>query len=116
MGRHQTGTPVGAALHAIGRDCAEQPMTPPISAQEARRAARNAGALAAASILSKGALFVWQLILARAIGEAGYGIYGTVGAFIAGGTAIVNFGMGPIVIRAVARAPQRAGKYMAATV
>lgn len=90
-------------------------MTPPISAQEARRAARNAGALAAASILSKGALFVWQLILARAIGEAGYGIYGTVGAFIAVGTAIVNFGMGPIVIRDVARAPQQAGKYLTAT-
>lgn len=88
-------------------------MTP--SAQEARRAARNAGALAAASILSKGALFLWQLALARLLGEAAYGIYGTVGAFFAVGTAVVNFGMGPIVIRDVARAPQLAGKYLTAT-
>jgi len=86
-----------------------------ISAQEARRAARNAGALAAASILSKGALFFWQLALARLLGEAAYGIYGTVGAFIAVGTSIVSFGMGPIVIRDVARAPQQAGKYLTAT-
>ena len=86
-----------------------------ISAEDARRAARNAGAIAAASILSKGALFFWQLVLARAIGEADYGIYGTVGAFIAVGTAIVNFGMGPIVIRDVAREPKLAGKYLTAT-
>ena len=86
-----------------------------VSAQEARRAARNAGALAAASILSKGALFFWQLALARLLGEAAYGIYGTVGAFIAVGTSIVSFGMGPIVIRDVARSPQQAGKYLTAT-
>jgi O-antigen/teichoic acid export membrane protein len=85
------------------------------TAQDARRAARNAGAIAAASVLSKGALFFWQLALARAVGEASYGIYGTVGAFFAVGTAIVNFGMGPIVIRDVARAPQLAGKYLTAT-
>ena len=88
---------------------------PSISAQDARRAARNAGAIAAGSILSKGALFFWQLMLARALGDAGYGIYGTVGAFIAIGTAIVSFGMGPIVIRDVARAPKTTGKYLTAT-
>lgn len=86
-----------------------------ITPQDAQRAARNAGAIAVASILSKGALFVWQLILARAIGEAAYGAYGTVGAFIAVGTTLVNFGMGPIVIRDVARAPQQASKYLTAT-
>lgn len=91
------------------------PESPTLSAADARRAARNAGAIAAASILSKGALFAWQLLLARALGEAEYGIYGTVGALIAVGTAIVNFGMGPIVIRDVARAPQQAGKYLSAT-
>ncbi len=86
-----------------------------ISSVEARRAARNAGAIAIASILSKGALFAWQLVLARMIGEAHYGIYGTVGGFIAIGTSIVNFGMGPIVIRDVARNPSAAGKYLSAT-
>ncbi len=86
-----------------------------ITAQDARRAARNAGAIAVASILSKGALFFWQLALARVLGETDYGVYGTVGAFIAVGTSLINFGMGPIVIRDVARAPQLAGKYLTAT-
>jgi O-antigen/teichoic acid export membrane protein len=86
-----------------------------ISSVEARRAARNAGAIAIASILSKGALFAWQLVLARMIGETHYGIYGTVGGFIAIGSSIVNFGMGPIVIRDVARNPSSAGKYLTAT-
>ncbi len=85
------------------------------SAAEARRAARNAGAVAAASVISKGALFLWQLALARALGEALYGVYGAVGSFIAVGTSLVNFGMGPIVIRDVARRPDQAGKYLAAT-
>ncbi|MEO0563945.1 MAG: oligosaccharide flippase family protein, partial [Chloroflexota bacterium] len=53
---------------------------PPSPADAARRAARNAGALAAAGLFSKGMLFVWQFVLARWLGEAGYGIYGTVGA------------------------------------
>lgn len=86
-----------------------------ISSVEARRAARNAGALAAASILTKGALFAWQLALARLVGEANYGVYGTVGGFVAIGTSLVNFGMGPIVIRDVARRPELAGKYLTAT-
>ncbi|MBZ0293421.1 MAG: flippase [Anaerolineae bacterium] len=86
-----------------------------ISPAEARRAARNAGAIAAASVISKGVLFVWYIVLARALGETHYGIYGTVSSFIAVGTAIVNFGMGPIVIRDVARNPAQAGKYLTAT-
>lgn len=85
------------------------------SAAEARRAARNAGAIAAASVVSKGALFLWQLALARALGESLYGVYGAVGSFIAVGTSLVNFGMGPIVIRDVARRPDQAGKYLTAT-
>lgn len=90
-------------------------MTTSLTAADARRAARNAGAIAAASIISKGALFFWQLLLARMVGEFAYGIYGTVGAFVAIGTSITNFGMGPIVIRDVARAPQKAGQYLTAT-
>jgi O-antigen/teichoic acid export membrane protein len=82
---------------------------------EAKRAARNAGAIAAASILSKGTLFAWQLFLARMIGESDYGVYGTVGAFIAIAASIVSFGMGPIVIRDVARHPEKAAKYLTST-
>ena len=85
------------------------------AAAEARRAARNAGAIAAASLVSKGALFLWQIALAHALGEALYGVYGAVGSFIAVGTSVVNFGMGPIVIRDVARRPDQAGKYLTAT-
>ena len=88
-------------------------MTP--SAADARRAARNAGAIAGAGLLSKGALFVWQLILARALGETLYGVYGTVGAFNAVGSALVIFGMGPILIRDVARRPDLAGRYLTVT-
>lgn len=85
------------------------------SAAAARRAARNAGAIAAASLISKGALFLWQLALARTLGESLYGVYGAVGSFIAVGTSLINFGMGPIVIRDVARRPDQASKYLTAT-
>ena len=86
-----------------------------ITAAEAKRAARNAGALAVASIISKAALFGWQIILAPWLGVADYGVYGTVGALFAIAAALPNFGMGPIVIRDVARAPKLAGKYLTAT-
>lgn len=82
---------------------------------EAQRAARNAGALAAASLFSKGMLFIWQFILARWIGEAGYGIYGTVGALATIATVMGSFGMGLIVVRDVSRQPSLAGKYLTAT-
>lgn len=82
---------------------------------EARRAARNASAIAIASVLSKGALFGWQLILAPWLGAAAYGIYGTVGALIAVAAVVPQFGMGQIVIRDVARQPDDAGSYFSAT-
>jgi O-antigen/teichoic acid export membrane protein len=88
---------------------------PGITGAEARRAARNAGAIAAASLLSRGLQFAWQLILAPSLGVAAFGVYGTVGAFLMVGAAIPAFGMGPIVIRDVARHPERAGKYLSAT-
>ncbi len=93
---------------------ADQPV-PMISSADARRAARNAGSIAAASVISKGVLFAWYIVLARSLGADHYGIYGTVSSFIAIGTALVNFGMGPIMIRDIARTPALAGKYLAAT-
>lgn len=81
----------------------------------AQRAARNAAALALSSIASKGLLFLWQLILARWLGAEGYGTYGTIGALLAIGAAIPEFGMGMIVIRDVANRPQDANRYLAAT-
>jgi O-antigen/teichoic acid export membrane protein len=86
----------------------------PISSAEARRAARNAGAIAAASLLSRGLQFGWQLIFTRALGPELFGVYGTVGGFLQIGAAIVMFGLSPIVIREVARRPDQAGKYLTA--
>lgn len=78
---------------------------------DARRAARNAGALLLSSLISKGALFGWQLILAPWLAPTAYGIYGTIGALLAVGASLASFSMGLIVIRDVARDPQAAGKY-----
>lgn len=84
---------------------------PTISGTDAKRAARNVSALVVASLISKGALFIWQLILAPWLGTFDYGIYGTVGALIAVAGSISSFSMGLIVIRDVAREPEKAGKY-----
>lgn len=86
----------------------------PLSGAEARRAARNAGAIAVARIVSNGALFLWQLALGRLLGETLFGVYGTVGALIAIGAVITGFGLSLIVIREVARRPHEAGRYLTA--
>lgn len=86
-----------------------------LSTDDARRAARNIGAIALAQIISKGALFVWQLVLIPILGRDAYGIYTTVTAFFLVGVAVASFGMGNIVIREVARRPSLAGKYWSAT-
>ena len=85
-----------------------------INSGDARRAARNVSALAAASVVSKGALFIWQLVLFAWLGAGDYGIYGTVGGLMVIGGSIANFGMSLIVIRDVAREPGKAGRYWAA--
>lgn len=82
------------------------------TAASARRAARNMGAMAAAQILSKGALFIWQLILIPLLGPQEYGVYGTVGALLLIGVAVTSFGMGNIIIRDVARRRDLAGDYL----
>ena len=75
----------------------------------------SAAALAFSTVAAKGLLFIWQLILARWLGAEGYGTYGTIGALLAIGAAIPEFGMGLIVIRDVAQRPQEAGRYLGAT-
>ena len=85
------------------------------SSRDAKRAARNATALALSNMISKGIQFLWQLLLARWLGAEGYGIYGTVGALLVIGSAIPEFGMGLIVIRDVATKPRDSGRYLAAT-
>jgi O-antigen/teichoic acid export membrane protein len=90
-------------------------MTAPITGAEARRAARNAGAIAAASLLSRGLQFGWQLILVPGLGPVAFGVYGAVSSFVQVGSSVASFGMGPIYIRDIARYPEQAGKYLTAT-
>jgi O-antigen/teichoic acid export membrane protein len=85
------------------------------SSDVAKRAARNATALALSNVVSKGLMFGWQLILARLLGAAGYGTYGTIGALLAIGAAIPEFGIGLIVLRDVSKRPQDAGRTLGAT-
>ncbi|MBK9748439.1 MAG: flippase [Chloroflexi bacterium] len=85
-----------------------------LTGTEARRAARNAGAIAAARILSSGALLIWQLVLARSLGEAEFGIYGAVNALFSIGAVITSFSLSLIIIRDVARRPETAGRYLSA--
>ncbi len=82
---------------------------------EARSAARNAAALAVASIVSKGALFLWQLVLTRLLIQADYGIYGTIGGMLVIAATLPEFGMGLIVLRDVARRTELAGRMLTAT-
>jgi len=94
----------------------EQP-TPPaqtLSALDARRAARNVGALVVASVLSKALLFGWQIVLSTWLGPTDFGIFNTVMALFAIGTSIANFGIGMIAIRDIASHPKRIGQYAAA--
>jgi len=86
-----------------------------LSPDATRRAARNAGALAISTVVAKGLLFVWQLALARWLGAGDYGVYGTIGALLAIGAAIPEFGMGLIVVRDVATRPADAGRTLGAT-
>lgn len=85
-----------------------------LSGSDARRAARNVSALMIASVISKGALYLWQVALSVLLGPTEYGIYGTVGGLMVTAASVASFSMGLIVIRDVARAPGKAGAYWTA--
>ncbi|MBE2269984.1 MAG: flippase [Anaerolinea sp.] len=85
-----------------------------LTGAEARRAARNAGAIAAARVISSGVLFIWQLILGRTLGVAEFGIYGAVNALFSIGATVTSFSLSLIIIRDVARRPDTAGRYLSA--
>ena len=85
-----------------------------LSGSDAKRAARNISALMIASVISKGALYIWQLVLSTWLGPTEYGIYGTVGGMMVTAAAVASFGMGLIVIRDVARDRSKAGAYWSA--
>lgn len=89
--------------------------SPPGVSNQARSVARNAAALAVASILSKGALFLWQLVLARLLAQSDYGIYGTIGGMLVIAATLPEFGMGLIVLRDVAQDRALSSRYLAIT-
>jgi O-antigen/teichoic acid export membrane protein len=78
---------------------------------QTQRTVRNFSALVLASLFSKGILFVWQIILVNWFQPTDYGIYNTVTSLMAVSTSLVSFGMGLIIIREVARDPQKIGAY-----
>lgn len=86
-----------------------------VFADPGARVLRNAAAMWTSNIISKGLLFLWQILLARALGAEGYGIYGTIGALLAIGAVVPDLGMGLIVIREAAKRPSQRGRYLAAT-
>ena len=92
-----------------------QTTSTPLAGAEARRAARNAAAMAFSRILSSGALFVWSLILAGLLGDSDFGVYNAIAALYLIGAAITSFSLSQVVIREVARQPELAGKYLSIT-
>lgn len=79
-----------------------------------RTIARNFSALVIGSLLSKGVLFGWQLVLGNWFSPTDYGIYNTVLSLLSVSTAIVSFGMGLVAVREVARQPALAGRIWSA--
>lgn len=76
---------------------------------------RNTVVIGLSTVVARGLMFLWQLLLARSLGAEGYGVYGTIGALLAVGATIPDLGMGLIVIREVARWPQDSGRYLGVT-
>jgi O-antigen/teichoic acid export membrane protein len=79
------------------------------------RTARNATAIALATLLARGIQFGWSLLLARLLGQADFGLYGIIGGMLSTAASIPEFGMGLIVLRDVAHQPSLGGKYLTAT-
>jgi O-antigen/teichoic acid export membrane protein len=87
--------------------------SPSITASDAKRAARNVGALMAASVISKGLLFAWQIALGNFLGPTEYGIFNTIIGLMGIAAVVVGFGIGVISIREVANKPEKIGQYAA---
>ncbi|MEL6405503.1 MAG: flippase [Chloroflexota bacterium] len=79
--------------------------------QDARRTASNVGVLMLTSVLSKGILFAWQIVLSNLIGPAELGIYSTVFALFAVVAPISGTSLGIIAIREIAKKPDTIGSY-----
>lgn len=81
----------------------------------ATRVVANTMAIGLQKAIASGLLVVWHILLARVLGPATYGVYGTIGAMLAVAAAIPDFGTGVIVVRDVARQPALAVPYLRAS-
>jgi O-antigen/teichoic acid export membrane protein len=77
--------------------------------------AGNAAALALSRIFAAGLQLVWQVVLGRSLGSASYGVYGAIGAMMAVGGALADFGTGMVVVRDVSRRPADRARYLTAS-
>ena len=93
----------------------QENISSPLQGAEARRVARNASAMAVARILTSALLFFWQIALTNALGDAQFGVYGTINALFVIAASFCNFGLSLIVIREVARNPAHSGKILSTT-
>lgn len=93
----------------------ETPTNSRPTTNQAATVARNAAAIAFATLLARGFQFLWAILLAGFLGSAEYGTWGAISALLVTASALPEFGMGLIVLRDVSRERHAAGRYLSAT-
>ncbi|MBX6364985.1 MAG: oligosaccharide flippase family protein [Gemmatimonadetes bacterium] len=107
----------GGAGAASRPGAAEPPASRPASAGRLagrRLLAANAASLVLAYALPRAFTFGAAVVAARALGAAGFGAYGTAAAFAVVLSILATLGMQPLLVRRVARSPERAPEILAA--
>jgi O-antigen/teichoic acid export membrane protein len=79
------------------------------------RTARNAMALAIATILARGIQFMWILLLARLLQADLYGLWGTISALLVMAATLPDLGIGLVVLRDIPQQPGISGPYLTAS-
>ena len=79
-----------------------------------RRVLLNAAALFAAYVLPRALTFAAALVAARALGPNAFGAYGTAASLAMIFSIFASLGMLPLLVRELARAPERAAELLAA--
>jgi O-antigen/teichoic acid export membrane protein len=86
----------------------------PAPSMASKRIAHNVMALAGSTMLARGVQFIWALLLARLLGEAGYGVFGVISGMLSVAATLPEFGIGLIVLRDVSQNRSVAGRYLRA--
>ena len=80
-----------------------------------RRTAANAASLVAAYVIGRGLAFVAVVVAARAVGAEAFGTYGAAAALAVVLSLVSTLGMVPLLVREMARAPEDASRWLAAS-